>query len=159
MYKCRCGAVFSDYELGADEKCPLCGRTDRYASANICEICGNAFPHHRGGFYNGFCAVCAKEMYDTLTGFEFIGWLDGNAPFGNKKAGCFDDFVKYAHYKVKNLEDDKLLMAFARRDMLNRIARSILLDEPFEYDDDLRQFCFDDMYEWTEFLNNPGRTV
>ena len=109
MYKCRCGAVFADYDLRSDEKCPECGGF-AYDSAEVCEVCKRAYFEDKFEVYGGFCKTCAREAYCEALGGKYIGQLNEKyrkdyAQSGmSKEEFCLDDLCDWIDFLNDNFE-------------------------------------------------------
>jgi DNA-directed RNA polymerase subunit RPC12/RpoP len=143
MYICvECGRIMEDYSSWTEPHgedmcgCSYCG--GEVEEAKECVICGEY--HLEEDLTNGICELCSQEQIDCARAFRyltktnrlrefFLVWLWGIVDSVDAEKEC--------------KEIDRTLMAiFRHEEAENR--------EKFE--ETLREYILEDIYDWTEFL-------
>lgn len=136
LYRCNeCNTVFGK-TLEWNKKyteyitCPFCNDTDCDEIIQ-CSICGDY--KDESLTYGGICFDCARDEYTSSLGLEFVDKY--------KK-----EFYLQWLWGIEKCDEDieSELIRVLRRDMLEYMVN---------YERIIKEFCFEDMYDWIDFIN------
>lgn len=150
MYKCECGAMFKEpYKYYEDtgelfRVCPTCHETS-FDEVIKCKLCGQWFEQFNG---NEICYNCAEEAYETRLGLKFI---DRHK----------EDFITTV-YEIENYNPESELVKIRLLDALEKDYFDNFNEDSYlskEKENQIKEFCLEDLDTWIAFLEREGDYV